>query len=72
MAILPVLLLFRIVLAILGFFVFLGFWGLVGCFLVLVSLCGGLNKTGSHRPIGCGTVRRCGFVGRGILLGGRL
>jgi hypothetical protein len=25
--------------------------------------CGGLNKNGPHRPLGSGTVRRCGLVG---------
>jgi hypothetical protein len=30
--------------------------------------CCGLNKNGSHRPIGSGTLRRCGLMGVGVAL----
>jgi hypothetical protein len=30
------------------------------------SHCGSLNRNGPHRPIGSGTIRRCGFLGVGV------
>ena len=39
----------------------------------ILGHCGGLNENGLHRPIGCGTIRRCGLVGGRVwLLGGAL
>jgi hypothetical protein len=35
---------------------------------VMVECCGGLNESGPHRPIGRGTVRRCGLFGVGMAL----
>lgn len=34
--------------------------------MFILSLCGGLNKNGSHSSIGSVTTRRCGFVGVGM------
>jgi hypothetical protein len=31
-------------------------------------VCGGLNENGSHRLLGSGTFRKCGFVGVGVAL----
>ena len=44
-----------------------------------MTMCGGLNVTGSHRPTGSNTIRKYSFVGVGVVLleevchcGGRL
>ena len=33
-----------------------------------MGICGGLNKNGPYRPVGSGTIRRCGLVGIGVAL----
>ena len=38
--------------------------------LFLFAFCVGLNKNGPQRPIGSGTIRRCGFVRVGVALWG--